>query len=79
MTKFEEWSLIRLSSFFKKVNLFAIIVSIGTLEKGIFELGKICIMLNCKGDDDFYPTGRIYIQPRPDSSETTCTKLFQSS
>ena len=79
MTKFEEWSLIRLSSFFKKVNLFAIIVSTGTFEKGILELGKICIMLNCNGDDDFYPTGRNYIHPSPDSSETTCTKLFQSS
>lgn len=68
-----------MSNFFKKVNLFAIIVSTGTLEKGIFELGKICIMLNCNGDDDFKPTGRNYIQPRPYSSEVTCTNLFQSS
>ena len=66
------------SFFFINVALLAIMTSKGIFENGIFELGKICIMLNCIGKDDFWPLGRNWIQPIPYISWITKAKFAQS-
>ena len=50
----------------------------GSTGTGILLLGSICNILNWYGWELFYPTGRIWNQPRPCTSSIICVNVFHS-